>query len=327
MINEVRNSVLAILNKNNYGYVSPSDFNLMAANAQMEIYEEYYSNFNKTINAENIRSSGSDYADIKKPISEVMENFLMSDFIIPKFTAANITTNSFYYPSITTVGSSAYMINKVIVYTKLLSSGENNSSTLISFGLVNSSATFITDGVSIGDIVVNTTTYKSSTVSSVVSETDLSLNDNIFSNPLADEGYFIYSASSYSEAEKVSNNNILMLLNSIHTTPSLIYPAYTNIADLITLYPATIQGYGAVRTDYFRHPKVPKWTYQSLSGGEPVFDQSQLDYQDFELPAEDSYKLVTKILEYCGIIIREAEVTQFGMAQQQHEQPTFSMQQ
>lgn len=43
MINEVRNAVLSVLNKNNYGYISPSDFNLYAANAQMELYEEYYS--------------------------------------------------------------------------------------------------------------------------------------------------------------------------------------------------------------------------------------------------------------------------------------------
>ena len=28
MINSVRNTVLAIINKNNYGYISPSDFNL-----------------------------------------------------------------------------------------------------------------------------------------------------------------------------------------------------------------------------------------------------------------------------------------------------------
>ena len=58
-----------------------------------------------------------------------------------------------------------------------------------------------------------------------------------------------------------------------------------------------------------------------------MFDQSQNDYQDFELPAEDEYKLVTKILEYCGISIRETEVTQFGMAQEQQQKPTFSMQQ
>ena len=80
MINEVRNAVLSILNKNNYGYISPSDFNLFAANAQMEIYEEYYSSYNKTINAENARGSGTDYADIESPLAETLETFLVTDF-------------------------------------------------------------------------------------------------------------------------------------------------------------------------------------------------------------------------------------------------------
>ena len=52
MINEVRNTVLSVLNKNNYGYISPSDFNLFAENAQMEIFEDYFKNYNKAINAE-----------------------------------------------------------------------------------------------------------------------------------------------------------------------------------------------------------------------------------------------------------------------------------
>jgi hypothetical protein len=62
-------------------------------------------------------------------------------------------------------------------------------------------------------------------------------------------------------------------------------------------------------------------------GGEPSFDQSQPDYQDFEMPAEDEFKLVMKILQYCGMSIREDKVVSFGMAQEQHEQPTFSQQQ
>jgi hypothetical protein len=64
---------------------------------------------------------------------------------------------------------------------------------------------------------------------------------------------------------------------------------------------------------------VPKWTYVTLANGEPIFNQSQADYQDFEVPAEDEYKLVTKILQYCGVSIRETEVTQFAMAQEQME--------
>jgi hypothetical protein len=64
-----------------------------------------------------------------------------------------------------------------------------------------------------------------------------------------------------------------------------------------------------------------------LFGGEPSFDQSQPDYQDFELPLEDEYKLSMKILQYCGVSIRESEVTQFAMAQEQHQQPSFSQKQ
>ena len=81
MINEVRNTVLSVLNKNNYGYVSPSDFNLFAENAQMEIFEEYFSNYNKAINMENARSAGSDYAEIEGPIAETLETFLVTNFL------------------------------------------------------------------------------------------------------------------------------------------------------------------------------------------------------------------------------------------------------
>jgi hypothetical protein len=52
-----------------------------------------------------------------------------------------------------------------------------------------------------------------------------------------------------------------------------------------------------------------------LANGEPVFDQSQPDYQDFELPFEDTYTLVMKILQYCGMSIRETEVAAFAIGQ------------
>ena len=82
------------------------------------------------------------------------------------------------------------------------------------------------------------------------------------------------------------------------------------------MYPKTIKGYGAVNATYFRYPKDPKWTYITLANGEPVFDQSQIDYQDFELPLEEEYKLAIKILQYCGITIREGEVVQYALGQE-----------
>lgn len=322
MINSVRNTVLSVLNKNNYGYISPSDFNLYAKQAQMELFDEYFSNYNKTINAENARLSGTDYGDILKTISEILEVFLVTDFLSPLTLTFGTPTNQFYMPSLATTGNEAYLINKVNCHFNLLATGTNTS--VLSFRLVDSLADFITDNISVGDIVVNKTTVKATTVVSVINATTLLLDKDIFLS--SGDDYVIYSSVSR-EAEKVSSGKITLLNNSLLTAPSEMFPAYTQDSNKMTVYPATLNTIGQVQATYFRYPKDPKWTYITLLNGEPSFDQTQPDYQDFELPNEDEYKLIVKILQYCGVSIREAQVVQFAMAQEQHEQPTFSQKQ
>ncbi|MFN5250157.1 MAG: hypothetical protein ACK5DE_03865 [Bacteroidota bacterium] len=310
MINSVRNMVLSVLNKNNYGYISPSDFNLYAQNAQMEIYEEYFDAYNQVINAENARMAGTDYADRSKPIAEAMEGFLRTDYL------SKVQGNIFSAPSLTTTGYLSYMLLDLKCYPITLKIGTNTS--VISGRLVDSTATFTTDGILPGDIVTNITTGLISTVQSVLNNTTIILDSNIFL--ASGNSYGIFSASTKVQAEKVLNSKILLLNNSNLTPPTNEYPAYVLQGETIAFYPLTIANKGQVEATYFRFPKNPKWTYITLSNGEPVFDQSQLDYQDFELPTEDEYKLVTRILQYCGISIRESEVAQFGFAKQQQEQ-------
>lgn len=308
MINEVRNSVLSILNKNNYGYISPSDFNLFAQNAQMEIWEEYFSSYNKIINTENQRASGTDYADIESPMAETLETFIKTDYL------SHLGGNLFSMPTLTTVGNNAYYLLKLLCHTKKLASGLTTS--FSSNLLVNSSALFLSDGLSIGDIVVNSNTGTVCTILTITSNTTLSLSAIAFT--AVGQSYNIYSAT-VKEADKVSVGKITMLNASALTSPSEFYPSYTLEGETIKLFPTTINAKGKVEAVYFRFPKTPKWTYINLISGEPAFDQSQTDYQDFELPLSDEYVLVTKILEYCGISIREMEVTQFGIAQEQQQ--------
>jgi hypothetical protein len=282
----------------------------------MEIYEEYFSSYNKVINAENARMSGVDYADIEQPIAEVLEYFLRTDYL------TKISANKFSMPTPATTGYNTYMLLNTIVKPVVLKTGTNTS--VVSSQLVDTVGAFITNGVTAGDVVTNITTGLVSTVTSVTSNTVLVLDSNIFL--ASGNSYGIFSSSSKVQAEKVINNKLALLLNSNLTNPTKEFPIYALQGSELTFYPETISNKGQVQATYFRYPKVPKWTYISLTNGEPVFDQSQNDYQDFELPQEDEYKLVTKILEYCGISIRETEVTQFGMAQEQQQKPTFSMQ-
>jgi hypothetical protein len=244
MINSVRNTVLSILNKNNYGYISPSDFNLYSKQAQFEVFEEYFSEYNKTINMENARQSGTSYADLRKPIEEAMEVFAVTSTL----TQVAVATNRFFLPSATTTGFDYFMINKVLCY-------------------------------------------------------DASVNPRVFKG----------------EAEKVTHTHITMLITSNLTAPTEQYPAYTQEGGILTVYPSTINLPNEVDSNYFRYPKDPKWTYITLANGEPVFDQSQADYQDFEIPLEDEYKLVSKILQYAGMSIREIAAVQFGGAEEQKQ--------
>tara|TARA_R100001443_G_scaffold116998_3_gene139468 strand:+ start:651 stop:1592 length:942 start_codon:yes stop_codon:yes gene_type:complete len=301
MINSVRNTVLSILNKNNYGYISPADFNLFAKQAQLDIFEDYFYQYNYQINKENARSSGMGYADIAKGYEEVINIFSETKFLL------HDANNKFFTPSPTTTNDNYYLLNKVLAFTRLLTSG-TNTAVLPNF-LVDNTNDFQAAGVQIGDIVGNVTTNQTALVTSVAA-TQIGVSEDIFS--ATPEDYVVYDDAIVNEAEKVTHSKITMLNNSMLTAPSTLFPAYTQEEPTLTLFPGSINTIGAVQCQYIRYPKDPKWTFVNLIGGEPSFDQSQPDYQDFELTMSDVPTLVLKILQYAGMSIREVAAVQFG---------------
>ena len=237
MIDSVRRTVLSILNKNNYGYISPADFNLYAKQAQLDIFDDYFKDYNYQVNKENARQSGTGYADIKKGYEEVIDGLSETNFLTQD------AANSFFLPSTTTTGDDYYLVNKVLCYSG--------------------------------------------------------------------SGAFL------GEAERVTHSKITMLNNSLLTSPTEKFPAYVQNGSKITVFPNTINTANQVEVQYIRYPKDPKWTYSTLANGEPVFNQSQADYQDFELSIDDEVDLVVKILQYAGMSIREVQAVQFGKAEEQ----------
>jgi hypothetical protein len=83
MIDSVRNTVLAIMNKNNYGYMTPSDFNLYAKLAQIDVFRSLFSSYNTAINMENVRKSGVGYADSSFDVQTMIEKFLVVEDLLP----------------------------------------------------------------------------------------------------------------------------------------------------------------------------------------------------------------------------------------------------
>lgn len=98
MINQVYTTVLAILNKDNRGYVSPIEFNLYSELAQMAIFEELFHKYSKAISKQNVRMYHSEFSDIPKHIREAFDIFISEDYLsldIPT-SLYNYTVNDFY---------------------------------------------------------------------------------------------------------------------------------------------------------------------------------------------------------------------------------------
>ena len=82
--------------------------------------------------------------------------------------------------------------NADIAYPNQIAGGTNTTST--AFKLINSAALYVTKNVKTGDVVHNDTAGTAATVVSVDSETELTLNANIFTS--TGQAYAVYSMSS-----------------------------------------------------------------------------------------------------------------------------------
>jgi hypothetical protein len=220
MINQVYTTVLAIINKDNRGYVSPLEFNLYAELAQMSLFEELFHKYSKSIVKQNARMYHSEFSDIPKHIREVLDIF--------------------------------------------------------------------------------------------TSETNLSLDTDLW-RPLATDFYRAIKIDyNQNELEEISKLDINRVLNNNLIAPTLQYPAYISLNGGYRLYPTIIDGEDVILT-YIRKPRQPKWTYQVV-GGNPLYNPTANDYQDFELPESMFNDLVLKILGYAGVEIREADIIQLAQS-------------
>ena len=221
MINDVRNTVLSIISKDNRGYVTPDEFNLFAKQAQLEIFEQYIYSYSNSINKQNVRMFGEGYTDVPKNIGEVIDEFSV------------LTTLTYSIPYFFTPVDYYYL--ERVMYNNI-------------------------------------------------------------------------------ETEKVSQRKISALLNSNLTATDVSYPVYTLQESGLIVYPTTIVN--NITAQYIRYPKDPVWSYTNISAGQPVFNASAFNYQDFELPLSDFANLVVKILQYAGVSIREAEVVQAAKSEE-----------
>ena len=86
-VNKVYQTVLYILNKEQRGYVTPEEFNSLATQAQLDIFEKYFEDLNQALR---MPTNDSEYANRIKTIEEKLDIFESSETL---GTAKTLSSN------------------------------------------------------------------------------------------------------------------------------------------------------------------------------------------------------------------------------------------
>jgi len=157
--------------------------------------------------------------------------------------------------------------------------------------------------------------------------TQVNFTYNLSSNLWSYSGNDLYRAENLSlvnstsgkkiDIQEVNKQKLNKMNNSNVTSPSLMFPVCERIGSSFRVYPNVPSGSYA-ELFYLRTPKSPKWTY-IVAQGNPVYNGSASDLQDFELHISLFNTLVVKILGYCGLSISSQEVEQIANSQEMTE--------
>jgi len=74
-INKVYKTVLSILNKEQRGYLTPAEYNNIATQAQREVLEKLFYDYNKFLNLDNVNRVNEGLANIPSKIQEQLDEF------------------------------------------------------------------------------------------------------------------------------------------------------------------------------------------------------------------------------------------------------------
>lgn len=133
---------------------------------------------------------------------------------------------------------------------------------------------------------------------------------------LPDEWYYtnivqyVKSEKDIRKVDIIDQSKIPFFKENSKASPTTLYPVGYQVDNKLKILPTMITG--NIQVSYIRYPYKPKWTY-TLVNGNPLFNPTANDFQDFELQANDVPRLVYKILSLAGVNIRELQVVDFAI--------------
>lgn len=292
----VYKTVLLILNKEQRGNLSPDEFNKVATQVQLEIFESYFDTLNQQLRRPD---NDTEYADRIKNVDQDISIFKQYGnatyvapgkyFTLPTASGASVATQTFTGDG-TTIS---------FPFTSITSS--QLASSVISVTINGASTTAYT--ISGANIIFNTVPANNAAI--VVTATP---------EDFYRLGTVIYKGST--EAQLVQRNELLYINTTPLVAPTTTYPIYLYENHKLYVYPQTITS--DVTVSYLRKPLDVIWNF-TIPSGQNYYQYNPTNSVDFELSKTEQTNIILKILLYSGVVIRDPQIINVAAQQVQQE--------
>jgi hypothetical protein len=315
-INTVYTTVLYILNKEQRGYVTPTEFNSIAAQVQEEIFNSYFPDGNQ-VNRQNQKNTQNDteFFNMFKDVAYKLHPF---EKTIPFIYDTGLATSvNAFIPNIPI--QTLYKIGDVISnytgnhntqsITQLVSVSDYNKITrskltkpTISYPLFYTSNADVTPVASVGAIPLATANSATAT---------LALTSGIpFPNNTV-SGTGITGGTTVVSFNQVTN---LLTLSTPQTLAAGVVLTFSSeVFNSLTLTIDPLPN--SITVNGITTPTAPLWAFSTGSVGQYIWNSGES--VDFELDVSEKTNIVINILKYCGIIINDPLVVEAAMQEAQ----------
>ena len=292
----VYKTVLLILNKEQRGNLSPDEFNKVATQVQLEIFESYFETLNQQVRRPD---NDTEYADRVKNVDQDISVF-------KTYGDATYVPAGGYFTLPTTSGAG--------VATQTLT----GNGTSISFPFTSITSSQLASSVIAVTIDGVSTTAFTISGANIIFNSIPANNAAIVVTATPEDFYRLGTVIYQNEKEvQLSQRNELLYLNSTPLiAPTTTYPIYLYENSKLYLYPQSITS--DIQVSYLRKPVDVIWNF-TIPSGQNYYQYNPTNSVDFELSKTEQSNIILKVLLYSGVVIRDPSIVQVAAQQVQQE--------
>jgi len=308
-VDQVYKTVLLIINKEQRGYLTPSEFNKLATQVQLDIVDTYFETINQQSRGP---QNDTEYSNRLKTAQESLDTF--KEIGPCTFTPATASTQAFFSTPAASGGASGAQViatqNTVLSYPL----------TSITQAQVETSNVVVTLESPIGSPGVPYLDYSITGGALLLTNGAIPTGSQIrivlYPENFYKLGTVLYNGDK--AVEPVQRNELALLNLSSITKPSEYYPVYVYNNNKIIIHPQTINS--NIEATYIRKPNDVIWNFNTSTpvNGYYVWDPDTS--VDFELNKTEQTNVILQILLYAGIVIKDNTIVQAASAEIQKEE-------